>query len=284
MANHASIVMMVLLAALAPLAQVQARNYATQMNQVRVSANGLAEAVPDLAKLNFYINVQERGRDTVRQKGGEILQRVTRVFLDAGVSEEDIKTDSINVVPMEEWRERRGNDVRSSRILVGFQYTASITVTLRTKELASELAERALSSGGPEVSLSGIYFEFSDITQLEKAARADAMQKAYAYAQVLVEAVGASLGKAVSIVCTNTGGFYQPPMYASMEAGAMMKDSAAPSNIGPVSTGKQSTQASVDVIFEILYEGSNSGGGNTQAEITNQDGDEASPNPESNAA
>jgi len=222
---------------------------------VRVRAVGSAEAVPDVARLVYTVEVQKRTVAEAREQGAEVSRRILEAVRPE--NERDVSTNRISTYPVHEWRERKRYDTSSSRITVGYKYSNQVEVTLRDLSSVADVTDAVLRVGGDDVTLGGVRFELEDSEHVENAARADAIAKARRYASTLAEGAGAKLGKVISID-TEDGGFvgFQArggaPMY--MAAAAEMADDAAVSAPAPISAGVQKTQVSVQVEFELDHD------------------------------
>ncbi|KAA8491053.1 26 kDa periplasmic immunogenic protein [Porphyridium purpureum] len=238
-------------------------------DMVSVSAVGEALAEPDVARVVFTIRVEATDHEEARVRGAKHADAVGEVLQQYVIERKDIKTQTVRVSPLHEWRERHRNDRRPSRIVVGYEYLNSVSITVRDLERVSALVEDVLKiSPDGEVSLGSLAYVLEDREQHELLARESAVRKARQYATVLAEGAGAALGRVISIHCSEETSYY--PKYSrgmhpdmmmmeSSVAGAYADDSGAPAppSAGIQGGGIEKLRVSVSVTWEIDNSGIN---------------------------
>lgn len=228
---------------------------ANRNNTITVSGTGEAYAVPDIATFSFTAREEaetvKEAQDTVSEQVSSILAALEEV----GIEEKDIKTTSYNSYPRYEWRETKSLCTEfscppsdSERVLVGYEQSQSVAITVRDLDKVSQVLEVL---GGAEVaSMYGPSFEVDDQDAALTEARKEAIAKATEKAEMLTEELGVRLGKVVSFSDGSSGG-YEPIMYArggvAMDMAVAEEASIAPQ----IPSGENRITASVSVTFKI---------------------------------
>lgn len=204
-----------------------------------VSVEGEAEAfiVPDRASVT--IGVETEGSDVKKIKA-ENDKRVRALFtaLKAlGIDEKDVQTSNLQIEPVYNYRPD------SKRELVKYVMRNVVHVTVRDLEKVEGVVDAGVD-GGVNV-LNSVEFETSKSKSIRDSLRIAAAKDAQRKAGDLATAVGAKVGKPVSI--SESGGYQPQPMY---RAKAMMMAADAESGT-PVSAGQMVVRVTVNAVFEL---------------------------------
>ena len=213
---------------------------------ITVDGSSTIKVVPDLVTINF--NIETNGSDAKIAKDANevILTNLVNSMIALGFSREDVKTQSLNIYPWQEWD---GNKMVDK----GYKASHQVTVVLNTSD-ASKIAKVIDAGVDSGALLSYINFELSDPKQNEYKAQAlkqagtDARTKAIAIAEGLGMKIGS---KPVSVT---TSSFNYNPWNVYSNAG-MMRDvastqeaKAAVTNIVP---GDQTVYGNIQVTYKI---------------------------------
>src|SRR5690606_6758830 len=109
-------------------------------------------------------------------------------------------------------------------------------------ERVGEVLDRAVAAAGDAITVNGLTFSIEDPSKLEKQARDAAWADARAIAEQLADLAGRRLGKATSIVETQTQG---SPFPLRARASADMESAST-----PIEAGTTSVRVDIDVRFE----------------------------------
>lgn len=216
-------------------------------NTITVDGVGMASAVPDTATISFgasetSVQVMD-GETKVTAKINAALAALKK----EGIADKDIQTDSFNVSPhyappvcppgvmcTNSANAPSGNDI-------------SQNVTVKVRDISKVSAVLASLTGANMTNISGPNLTVDDPDKVKNDARAQAIQKARAQAQVLAGQLGVHLGQVVNF---SENGNQPYPMYGGMAVAgkAMATDSVvAPS----VPTGENEYTSNVSITYEI---------------------------------
>lgn len=170
---------------------------------ISVDGSSTVKVNPDLVTIN--LNIETNGSDAKIAKDANtvILEKLVNSLVAIGFSREDIKTQSMNIYPWQEWDGKKSVDK-------GYKASHQVTIVLNTSEasLIADVIDASVDSGAL---LSYINFELSDAKQSEYKAQAlrqageDARTKALAIAEGLKMKIGS---KPVSVSTSDFG--YSP--------------------------------------------------------------------------
>lgn len=205
---------------------------------VTVTGEATVSSPPD--EVSFTAGVQSVAQ-TVDAAVAE-NNRQTRAIIDAlkraGATDAEIRTSNFSIWPQQDYAEGRPPRI------TGFVVSNQVTVTKKDPAAASRLLTAAVTAGANNVS--GLQMGLSSMDGI----RAEGLRQAYvnarARAQVLAEASGRSLGRALTI---REGGIDvpTPPPYVRS---AMAMEAKASMDV-PVEAGMQESRFVVNVVFEL---------------------------------
>ena len=199
-----------------------------------ISASAEASRTPDIATLSTGVVTQAADANGAMRANSEAMNRLVAAIKAADIADRDVQTSGINLNPQYRYAENQ------PPVITGYQ--ASNTVNLRVRDLRrlGAVLEALVASGANQIN--GPTFEIDDADGVQDEARAAALKKAQARAEVYAASLGMRVRRIVSI---SEGGGFQPvrPMMAMR---AMAQDSAP-----PVSPGETTLTANLDVVFEL---------------------------------
>ena len=172
--------------------------------------------MPDLVSIYFNIQTEGKTSSEANDKNSEITEKMKELLLNAGFSEEDIKTQGFSIYPNYDWQSG-AQKIKS--------YTATHSVLLRIFITEKEKIGKALDAGiGAGAGISYINYELTDENQNKY--KAEAIKKAAEDAKLKVQAIadgsGQKLGKLVSISTDEFG--YAP--WLAFSSGVTKESSA----------------------------------------------------------
>ncbi len=217
---------------------------------VTVQGSGQATLAPDVARVSFMVQntkptVSAAQEATTKQANDAIA------FVKAqGVADKDVKTLSYNIYPQYAYP----NPCAAGAIcpeyggtpkVTGYQVSQTVQVTMRD---LTKVGDMLSGLGKLEVqNVNGPDFALDDPTAGYDAARADAIAKAQAQADLLAKQLGIRLGKIVNFSESSNG--YGYPVMAYGLSGSVSASKAAPAPNVP--TGENTYNATVTVTYEI---------------------------------
>ncbi len=212
---------------------------------ITVQGAGQATMAPDVARVSF--TVQNTAKTVADAQAATTKQANAAIdFVKGqGVEDKDVRTLSYNISPEYSYTNcPPGALCPSTPKITGYQVSETVQVTMRD---LTKVGDMLSGLGTLEVqNVNGPAFALDDSTAGYDAARADAIDKAKAQAELLAKQLGVHLGKIVNF--SESSGGYPVPMYAYGMGGAMDSKAVSAPN---VPTGENTYNASVSVTYEI---------------------------------
>jgi len=213
-------------------------------NTISISGSGKIFAVPDTATFSFTII--ETGKDvgTAQTKVATKMDAIISYLTSAGIEERDVKTVGYNAYP--KYDEKAcvvGSPCPSSREIIGYEVSESVTVKVRDTEEAGAVLSNVGDRGVSNVS--GLSFTVDDEELLTREAREKAIADAQGKAEALAQDLGVSL---IRVVGYYDNGGTPSPMYAYGRGGA---EDAKLSQVANVQVGENEIIANVTITYEI---------------------------------
>ena len=208
----------------------------------RIAVNGTGEVrvSADTAVISLGVNARDKDVRKAQQNVNETIAAIRAALIDAGVKEENINTDFINIYAIYEYTEDQ------EQISA---YNANSTLAIKVTEMESvgSIIDVCFAAGAN--TLNGISFSASDTTEAES----DAMKKAFADAKTKAEVLAEAAGlKIKGIEEISEGGVYS---YENTVGNMYNRDfgmEEAKADIGGtvVQSAKLIVSASVSITFE----------------------------------
>lgn len=197
-------------------------------------ATATVRAAPDRASVRLAVETQAPTAREASEANARSMAAVLSALRGAGVPNERIRTQRIELHPRYDHRSGEAE-------LVGYAATNQVAVEVTDIDRVSVVVDTAVSAGANRVT--GIRFEVADRNAAYERALREAVARARAEAEVLADALGERLGPALRVT---TGGL-QPMPTPGPEAMAMRADAAGP----PVQPGEVEIQASVRILWRL---------------------------------
>lgn len=160
--------------------------------ETAVTVNGMGNIYMAADKAVITLGVQKEDTDVSRAQTGvnEAIASVLKALLEAGVPEEEISTDNINLYTYTDYTDDGEPFTRCN---------AGSTLSVRTSDLdsAGRIIDAAFAAGAN--TLNGVQFLASDTSEEEKAALEAAVKDAGQKAEILCAAAGLRLTGIVSV-------------------------------------------------------------------------------------
>lgn len=204
-----------------------------------VNVEGAAERriVPDKAIIELGVETEGKDATEVKADNDKRMRSILASLQRIGIPEADIQTSMLQLNPQYSW------DPNGKREFLKYVMTNKVTVTLKNLAKVQDVISKSIEQGGN--TLGDISFVASNSTAIQDSLRIEAAKNAKKKASDLATAVGAKVGKPLSITEQNS---YQPPvpMYRAMKA----MDSGAEST-STVSAGEILIRVTVSASFEL---------------------------------
>ena len=198
---------------------------------ITVTGTGTVKTVPDEAQFSFGVETRADTAKAALDENARATRRLIAALKNAGISGDDLQTESVSVWPRSE---EKGS-------VVDYVASNSVRATIPVAK-AGAVVEAASEAGanhiwGPQLST-------SQRDELYREALKDAVDDARTKAAALAEAAGVGVGRVLNVAEGGQPG--EPIPYASRAAELGAADEAT-----PIEPGKQEIQASVSVTFAI---------------------------------
>lgn len=201
-----------------------------------ISAEGEVTRAPDIATLSAGVMTQGTTASAAMAENAKRMAAAVAALRQAGVADKDIRTASLSLQP----RYADNNGDQPPRIS-GYQASNQLSVVFRDIKRAGPILDALVGQGVNQISGPDFALDHPDAALDE--ARAQAMQKARARAEVYAKAAGLGVRRIVAI---QESGGYSPPSprpYVMMAARAK-----AASDLQP---GEEKIGVTLNITFEL---------------------------------
>ncbi|MEV0589202.1 SIMPL domain-containing protein [Nonomuraea sp. NPDC050310] len=195
--------------------------------RITVVGEGAVSAAPDLMRLLAGVEVRKAGPGEAFAASREAAARLTRTLREAGVAEEDLRTNELSLGP----------EYEAYPKVAGYRAAQGVEALVRDLSRADAVID-AVAAVGEEIRLNGLVFEVSKPDQVLEAARARAFANAAAKAAQYAGLAGRALGRVVAV----SEEVSAPPQPLLAAAEAMDAKSS-------VSPGRQTVSVTVRVVY-----------------------------------
>ncbi len=160
--------------------------------ELSVVGEGKVEVIPDTAVVEVGVTVNnadtaQQAQNQLTNTNNQIIQALTKL----GIAKKDLKTTNISVYPNYSYD-------GSVSDIIGYNGNATLSVTVKDVNKASEVVDVATQNGANEVR--GPSFTLDKPEKYREEARNKAIENAKEQAQKLAKSLGIRLGKIVNIV------------------------------------------------------------------------------------
>ncbi len=208
-------------------------------NIIAVNGTGIIKVKPDTA----YITVGVETRDTVakeaQRENAQIMDKIVKKLESLGIKEDDIKTVSYNLYPMERYDDK----TRESHI---YEYRANnmVEITIRDIESTGTIIDGVSSVGSNKIS--SIRFGVEDTERYYSEALSLAVKNASDKAGAIASGLGVTVKNAVNVQEISAGGPTIMKENLNLKRVAGAADMAAT----PISAGEMEISAMVLVQYK----------------------------------
>ena len=202
-----------------------------------ISAEGRTTRVPDIATIRAGVVSQGATAAAALSDNAQRMARVLAAVKRAGVADRDIQTATVQLQP----QYRYGDNVPPA--ITGYQATNTLSIRFRDIAKSGSILDALVAQGSNQIDGPNLSIDKPEAALDE--ARADAVQRARARAELYAKAAGMRVTRIVSI--TENGadaGGPQPPMM--MRTMAMRSDAMEKTSIAP---GERDVTVNVSVRF-----------------------------------
>jgi len=216
-------------------------------NVITIRGVGEAIATPNIATFSFTVREEAKDVASAQQKSSDKNNKAIAYLKEKGIEEKDIKTESYNTNPKYDYSGgvvcSLGYCPPAKPVLTGYEVSESVSVKVRDVSKAGELLAGIANLSIGEVS--GLSFTIDSPEVLKASAKANAISKARADAEVTAKNLGLRIGRVV--------GFYEetPSDVYPMQSGGPVMMKASVQSAPDIQTGEQKITSTVSVTYEV---------------------------------
>lgn len=192
---------MVAVLALPALAQDQRTPVLPDGTLLEIAAEGSSTRVPDVAVIEAGVTTQAVTASEAMTQNGQRMSRVLAALKRAGIADRDVQTSRLNLGPQYRYEQNQ------PPILTGYQAVNQVTVRFRDIAKTGTILDTLVREGANDIQGPNLTLDAPEAAMDE--ARADAVAKARARAELYAKAAGLRVGRIVSI---SEGAASPPPM------------------------------------------------------------------------
>ncbi|MBI3632173.1 MAG: SIMPL domain-containing protein [Candidatus Vogelbacteria bacterium] len=213
-----------------------------------VNAEGKATSIPDVAKFSYSVVTEgDTNIKALTDKNTTKSNGIIAFLKKSGIDEEDIKTTNYSLEPRTKYYScgYRADGVKPCppSEIVGYTVRQSGEVKVRDFTKIGEILAGVTTNGANDVS--DLQFTTDDPTKIEDLARANAIEKAIAKAELIAKTGNFKVGRLLSIEESN----YNPTPYYESFVPKMM--SAGVVATPTIEAGSQETKINITLRYEI---------------------------------
>lgn len=203
---------------------------------LEVSAEGRTSRVPDLATIRAGVVTQSPTASAALADNSARMARVLAAIKRAGVADRDIQTASVSLSPQYRYENNQPPQ------LTGYQASNTVAIRFRDIARAGPILDALVKEGANQIDGPNLSLDKPDAALDE--ARADAIKRARARADLYARAAGLSVARILSISegGENAGGPQPPVFYARAAKAEMQSDTA-------IAAGERDVTATINVRF-----------------------------------
>jgi uncharacterized protein YggE len=205
---------------------------------INVSGSGLASNTPDIADVQLGVETVTEDAAQAISESTTKMQAVIAAVKALGIDDKDIQTVNYSMWVEQVYNQETGIPTGQVR----YHVTNQINVRLHDLTQTGKLLENALAAGANNVG--SITFGVNDPTELQKQARAVAVQNARAKAEELAAGLGVRVGKVRSVSEYVSGAIPVPMLAKDMGMGG--------GGEVPIASGSYNVTVEVQVVFDII--------------------------------
>ena len=213
---------------------------AAALADTRITVNGTGEVRvgADTAVISLGVNARDRDVLKAQQQVNEIIAAIRTALTEAGVKEENINTDFINIYAIYDYREDQEQ-------IVAYNANSTLAIKVTDMESVGSMIDVCFAAGAN--TLNGISFSASDTAGAETEAMKKAVADAKAKAEVLAEAAGLKI-KGIEVISEGGVYSYTNTVGNMYDRGFGKEEAAAGETV--VQSAKLVVSASVSMTFE----------------------------------
>lgn len=237
------------------IAEIKSMRYigagATSSNIITVTGKADTDVKPDVAVITFTSRSEAKKTAEAQDVVTKQVQKAVESLKALGVTENDIKTTSVNSYPKYSYPREICNGYSCTQpkpVLDGYEYIQVNEVKIRKTEIVGEVLE---ALGKLEINeLSGPDFRVDEIEKIQDSVRELAIDNAKTKAQTLANQLGVDLVRITSFSETS-GDYYPRPMYSMSKMMETTVASPEGNSADGIMQGENKIESQVTISYEI---------------------------------
>ncbi len=203
---------------------------------LEVSATGKTTRVPDIATISAGVVTQSQTAAQALSGNAEQMTKVLAALKSAGVQPRDIATSSVSLQPQYRYENNQ------PPVITGYQASNNVSIRFRDVARAGKILDTLVAQGANQINGPNLSLDQPDAALDE--ARADAVARARARAELYAKAAGLSVSRILSISeNAEQAGEPRPPI------AYMARAQAAPKADTEIAAGEADVTVTVAVRF-----------------------------------
>lgn len=204
--------------------------------RLEISASGEVSRVPDVAVITAGVATRAATASDALGQNSSKMAGVIAALKRAGVADRDIQTSSINLNPEYRYQENQPPQ------LVGYSATNQVTIRFRDIRNSGRILDALVAAGANQINGPSMVIDKPDAALDE--ARADAIARGTARAQLYARALGKRVVRVLSVSESGGGNVMPPPMPYAVRQSAERADTK-------IMPGEQKVEVTLSMIFEL---------------------------------
>lgn len=211
-----------------------------QKQQRQISMDGEASMMvaPDMASISIGVETEGTSIADIKRDNDQRVSAIYDAVRGLGIASKDIQTSELSIQPIYDYSSKRRKFLR-------YEMRNVVTITVRKLDIIEKVINASVREGSNV--LEGVHFIVSNRDALVDSLQVEAAKNARKRASDIAGAVGAKLGKALTIAASRS---YAPEPVYGRKAFAMMADGGGEAST-PVSGGEMKLRSSVSITFEL---------------------------------
>lgn len=217
----------------------------TEKGQISVSGKGVVTVEPDVAVINVYVSTRAATAEEAQKENIEISARVIEALKEAGIKDEDIKTEMYEVYP----RYKYDDKTQESKIQY-FMGTHDLSVKTKDIKNTGKYLDIAIKNGA--MSAGNISFSVEDPNQYYAEALTLAIGNAKNSASIIAQAIDMTMGNPILVQENySQNSYYRSAMDTAADDRAVAEAAGADGgNIVDIRYDKIDITANVNVTYQ----------------------------------
>lgn len=226
---------------------VKSDNESSQGRTTTLSAEGKVTVIPDVAKVNFSISLENVSIEKLTNENNLKMQTVIDYLKSVNIKEKDIKTTNYTLYPVYEQKcfDDNSGFKRCNSILSKYKLDHEVTITIRDFTKIDTIVGKITELGVNNIS--NISFSIEDVEKVQNEAKIQAIQKIMQRANDISNATKVRFGRITNISENFYGGYNRDYAVSSMK----LESATGAIAPAPIEAGSKDVTATVSITFEI---------------------------------